>query len=100
MRRGDVVLTLVGNRPEWVLTMVACFRQGYVVLPCTEQLRAKDLRQRLEVAGRRSWSCDERNEETLRAAGWSGTTVRVPVGRVARARRPRRTPSSTPRTRA
>ena len=42
--------------------MVACFRQGYVVLPCTEQLRPKDLRQRLEVAGRRSWSCDERNE--------------------------------------
>ena len=30
--------------------MVACFRQGYVVLPCTEQLRAKDLRLRLEVA--------------------------------------------------
>ncbi len=24
--RGDVVMTLVGNRPEWVLTMVACFR--------------------------------------------------------------------------
>ena len=41
VRRGDVVLTLVGNRPEWVITMVACFRQGYVVLPCTEQLRAE-----------------------------------------------------------
>ena len=35
-RRGDVVLTLLGNRPEWVLATVACFRQGYVVLPCTE----------------------------------------------------------------
>ena len=45
--RGDVVLTLVGNRPEWALTMLACFRQGYVVLPCTEQLRPKDLAQRL-----------------------------------------------------
>ena len=44
------MLTLIGNRPEWVLAMVACFRQGYVVLPCTEQLRAKDLRLRLEVA--------------------------------------------------
>ena len=39
VRRGDVVLTLVGNRPEWALTMLACFRQGFVVLPCTEQLR-------------------------------------------------------------
>jgi acyl-coenzyme A synthetase/AMP-(fatty) acid ligase len=81
VRRGDVVLTLIGNRPEWVLTMVACFRQGYVVLPCTEQLRPKDLRQRLEVAQPALVVCDERNEETLRAAGWAGTTVRCPWGR-------------------
>src|SRR5215207_8511013 len=31
LRRGDVVLTLIGSRPEWALTMLACFRQGYVV---------------------------------------------------------------------
>jgi acetyl-CoA synthetase len=78
VRRGDVALTLVGNRPEWVFTMVACFRQGYVVLPCTEQLRAKDLRLRLEVAQPALVVCDERNEDTLRAAGWTGSTVRVP----------------------
>ena len=40
LERGDVVLTLAGNRPEWVIALVACFRQGYAVLPCTEQLRA------------------------------------------------------------
>jgi acyl-coenzyme A synthetase/AMP-(fatty) acid ligase len=78
--RGDVVLTLIGNRPEWVLTMVACFRQGYVVLPCTEQLRPKDLRQRLEVAGPALVVCDERNDATLRGAGWTGPTVRGPWG--------------------
>jgi acetyl-CoA synthetase len=50
------VLTLIGNRPEWVITMVACFRQGYVVLPCTEQLRPKDLRLRLDAAPPRSSS--------------------------------------------
>jgi len=49
VRRGDTVLTLIGNRPEWVITMVACFRQGFVALPCTEQLRAGDLRLRLRV---------------------------------------------------
>ncbi len=48
--RGDVVMTVIGNRPEWVLTMVACFRIGAVVLPCTEQLRARDLRLRLDAA--------------------------------------------------
>jgi acyl-coenzyme A synthetase/AMP-(fatty) acid ligase len=80
VRRGDVVLTLIGNQPEWVLTMVACFRQGYVVLPCTEQLRAKDLRQRLEVARPALVVCDERNDATLREAGWAGPTVRGPWG--------------------
>ena len=42
VRRGDVVMTLVGNRPAWVFAMVACFRLGAVVLPCTEQLRTAD----------------------------------------------------------
>ena len=48
--RGDVVMTLVGSRPEWVLTMVACFRIGAVALACNEQLRAHDLAQRLAAA--------------------------------------------------
>src|SRR3954468_18061637 len=26
--RGNVVMTMVGNRPEWVYAMVACFRVG------------------------------------------------------------------------
>jgi acyl-coenzyme A synthetase/AMP-(fatty) acid ligase len=78
VRRGDVVLTLVGNRAEWVLTMLACFRQGFVVLPCTEQLRAKDLRLRIEVAAPRAVVCAERNRDVLEDAGWAGPTVGVP----------------------
>ena len=66
--RGDVVMTLIGNRPEWVLTMVACFRVGAVVLPGNEQLRAKDLRQRLDAAGPRLIVADERNASELNAA--------------------------------
>src|ERR1700735_1482980 len=50
IRRGDVVMTLVGNRPEWVLAMVACFRLGAVILPGNEQLRSHDLRLRLAAA--------------------------------------------------
>jgi acetyl-CoA synthetase len=50
VRGGDVVMTLIGNRPDWVVAMCACFRIGAVALPCTEQLRAKDLRLRLAVA--------------------------------------------------
>jgi acyl-coenzyme A synthetase/AMP-(fatty) acid ligase len=76
--RGDVVMTLVGNLPDWVATMVACFRQGYVVLPCTEQLRAKDLRMRLGVAAPALVVADGRNEQVLRESGWSGPTIWVP----------------------
>ncbi len=78
VRRGDVVLTLVGNRPEWVMTMVACFRAGFVVLPCTEQLRAKDLRLRLAVARPAAIVCDERNRAELEAAGPSCPVLVVP----------------------
>jgi acyl-coenzyme A synthetase/AMP-(fatty) acid ligase len=66
--RGEVVMTLIGNRSEWVLTMLACFRLGAVVLPCTEQLRAKDLRLRLAVARPRLVVADERNRGELALA--------------------------------
>ena len=68
VRRGDVVMTLIGNRPEWVLTMMACFREGAVVLPCTEQLRAKDLRLRLEVARPTLIVADVRNRAEIERA--------------------------------
>ena len=50
VRRGDVVMTLVGNRVEWVLTLLACWRMGAVALPCNTQLRHKDLALRARVA--------------------------------------------------
>jgi len=68
VRRGDVVMTLIGNRPDWVCAMVACFRIGAVVLPCTEQLRAKDLRLRLDAARPKLVLADERNAGELTAA--------------------------------
>ena len=68
VERGDVVMTLIGNRPEWVLGMLACFRLGAVVLPCTEQLRAKDLRMRIEIVRPALILADERNRHELEAA--------------------------------
>ena len=72
-----MVLTLVGNRPEWVLAMVACFRMGAVVLPCSEQLRAKDLRFRIDAVAPVRIVADERNRAELEAAGIDGTGVPV-----------------------
>ena len=55
VRRGEVVMTVIGSRSEWVVAMLAGFRLGAVVLSVTEQLRAADLRARLATAatGRR-----------------------------------------------
>jgi acyl-coenzyme A synthetase/AMP-(fatty) acid ligase len=50
VERGDVVMTLVGSRPEWVLTLLACWRMGAVALPCNPQLRRKDLELRVRAA--------------------------------------------------
>jgi acetyl-CoA synthetase len=76
--RGDVVMTLIGNRPEWVLTMVACFRIGAVALPCTEQLRAKDLALRLAAARPRLIVADERNLTELEAARPECEVIAIP----------------------
>jgi acyl-coenzyme A synthetase/AMP-(fatty) acid ligase len=75
VRRGDVVMTLVGNRPEWVSALVACFRQGFVALPCNEQLRANDLRQRLDITRPACVIADPRNQAELVAAGPSCPVV-------------------------
>ena len=48
--RGDAVMTLLGSRVEWVLTLLACWRMGAVALPCNPQLRRKDLAQRAQAA--------------------------------------------------
>jgi acyl-coenzyme A synthetase/AMP-(fatty) acid ligase len=75
---GDVVMTLIGNRPEWVLTMLACFRLGAVALPCTEQLRARDLRARLDVADPALVVVDERDLGELAAARPGCEVLTVP----------------------
>jgi acetyl-CoA synthetase len=76
--RGDVVMTLIGNRPEWVLTMVACFRIGAVVLPCNEQLRAKDLDHRVKATNPTLIVADERNAGELTRASPQCEVVLIP----------------------
>jgi len=50
VKRGDVVMTLLGNRIEWALTLLACWRMGAVALPCSPQLRRHDLELRASAA--------------------------------------------------
>jgi acetyl-CoA synthetase len=68
VRRDSTVLLLVGNRVEYVLSILACLHLGAAAMPCSEQLRAKDLGLRLAQARPDLAVCDERNLAQLSAA--------------------------------
>ena len=102
VRRGDVVMTLVGNRIEWVLSMLACWRMGAVALPCNTQLRAS--RPRARVAAADPKLCV--GEEALLAnlPGGVPTMTMAEVAEVLDEDRPQETPAAIeddgrPRTR-
>jgi acetyl-CoA synthetase len=75
---GDVVMTLIGNRPDWVLAMVACFRLGAVALACNEQLRANDLQLRIDAADPKLIIADERNAHELQNTFHRAAVLLVP----------------------
>jgi acyl-coenzyme A synthetase/AMP-(fatty) acid ligase len=77
VRRGDAVMTLIGNRPEWAYAMVACWRLGAVAQPCTEQLRPADLRARMERVDPRAIVADVRDVDLAVEAGFDGPLVVV-----------------------
>ena len=76
--RGDVVMTVIGNRPEWVLALLACFRLGAVALPCTRQLRAADLRARMDVAEPALVLAAEADADVVRQTGFTGPLLTAP----------------------
>jgi acetyl-CoA synthetase len=78
VRRGGVVLLLVGNRIEYVLALLACLRIGAVALPCSEQLRPRDLALRIRRAAPAAVLCDERNADAIAAAGPDCPVLTVP----------------------
>jgi acyl-coenzyme A synthetase/AMP-(fatty) acid ligase len=73
--RGDVVVTVIGNTPEWVYALLACWRLGAVAQPCTQQLRPADLRARIERVDPRAVVTDERHVELVAAAGFEGPVL-------------------------
>ena len=78
VRRGHVVMTVIGNRPEWVLALLACFRLGAVALPCTQQLRAADLRARMDAAEPALVLAGPDDADVVRQAGFDGPLLVAP----------------------
>jgi acyl-coenzyme A synthetase/AMP-(fatty) acid ligase len=78
VRGGDVVMTVVGNRPEWAYAMLACWRIGAVAQPCAEQLRPPDIRARIEKVEPAAVVADSRDVEVVAASGFDGPVLAVP----------------------
>ncbi len=78
---GDVVMTVIGNRPEWAYAMLACWRIGAVAQPCAEQLRPADLRARMETVEPSAVVADARDLDLVGAAGFQGPVVELPGDR-------------------
>src|ERR687897_961502 len=76
--RGDVVMTVVGNRPEWAYAMLACWRIGAVAQPCAEQLRPADIRARMEKVEPAAVVADARDLDVVAASGFDGPVLTVP----------------------
>ena len=76
--RGSVVLTLVGNTIEYPLTMLACLHLGAAMLPCSEQLRAKDVALRVRRARPALIVCATRNLAVVTGAEPECAVLTVP----------------------
>jgi acetyl-CoA synthetase len=79
---GDVVTTVVGNRPEWAYALLACWRIGAIAQPCTEQLRPADLRARMDAVDPRAVVADARDLGLVEASGFDGPVLAVPDERL------------------
>jgi acyl-coenzyme A synthetase/AMP-(fatty) acid ligase len=80
--RGEVVMTVVGNRPEWVYAMLACWRIGAVAQPCAEQLRPADPRSRMDKVEPAAVVADARDLDLVAASRFEGPVLSVPDERL------------------
>jgi acyl-coenzyme A synthetase/AMP-(fatty) acid ligase len=51
LSRGDRLLVLLGKTPDWHMVLLGALRIGVISVPCSEQLRAKDLAFRARNSG-------------------------------------------------
>jgi acetyl-CoA synthetase/medium-chain acyl-CoA synthetase len=65
--RGQRILVIVGKTPDWHMILLGSLRLGLVSVPCSEQLRAKDLAFRVDHSDASLVVADRSAERELRA---------------------------------
>jgi acetyl-CoA synthetase/medium-chain acyl-CoA synthetase len=67
--RGQRVLVIVGKTPDWHMILLGALRLGLVSVPCSEQLRAKDLAFRVQHSDASLVIASRSSEGELRRMG-------------------------------
>lgn len=65
VKRGDVVMVMLGRDLEWWDVFTACIRMGALVSPGTTQLSGKDIEYRIKTAGVTCFITDNANAPKL-----------------------------------
>jgi acyl-coenzyme A synthetase/AMP-(fatty) acid ligase len=73
--KGDVVLTYMGNTPEWVFTLTACWQIGAVAMPCNTQLTPHDLAKRVKLIQPKLSLVDAPRADEAATAGFELVTL-------------------------
>ncbi len=76
VKRGDVVMIVLGRSIEWWEVFTACIRMGVIIAPGTTQLTSKDLEYRVNTSKAASFITDNGNAPKLDAVADKCTTLK------------------------
>jgi acyl-coenzyme A synthetase/AMP-(fatty) acid ligase len=79
IKRGDVVVIVLGRSIEWWEVFTACIRMGVVIAPGTTQLTSKDLEYRLNTSKAACFITDNGNAPKLEAVADKCPTVKCRI---------------------
>ena len=84
--RGDPVMIMLPRIPEWQMAFLAALRLGALVIPCTAQLRAKDIAYRANHSEAKAIITTASNRDVVEsvAGDCPSLRVRIAVGEASR----------------
>jgi len=77
--RGDPVMIMLRRVPEWQIAFLGALRLGALVIPCTSQLRAKDIAYRANHSEAKAIVTTADNRDLIESVGAECPTLRVRI---------------------
>jgi acetyl-CoA synthetase/medium-chain acyl-CoA synthetase len=79
VKRGEVVILMLGREPEWWEICTACLRLGAVVSPGTTQMTGKDIEYRIQAAEATCFITSEAHAAKLEAVEANCPTLKAKI---------------------